>query len=316
MILISGASGFIGQRLYQFHRERGDSCCALVRRPLPGVSCRIADLRDMSALRAACEGIDSLIHCAGYAHVSASRSDGDKAAHWQINYLGTRNLVEAAGQAGVRRLVFLSSVKALAEPGEHYVNEDFPGEPRTAYGIAKRAAELAVLEGAGKFFMHVVNLRLAMVYGAGGKGNLERMASLVRKNLFPPLPETGNHRSLVHIDDVMSAVEVALTDSRAGGRTYIVASRDAPSGRGLFDALRITLGMPPVHWSVPKSVLSLAGFCGDGMERILGRRFIIDTEAIDRLLNSAWYCPDRIERELGWRAQIPLLEGLSEMLNK
>lgn len=314
MILISGASGFIGQRLFRSRQARGESCCALVRRPLKDACCRIADLGDLAALKAACEGVETVIHCAGYAHAFSSRADSDEAAHWEINYRGTRNLVEAAGQAGVRKFVFLSTVKAMAEPGDCCVDEDFPGEPLTAYGKAKRAAEQVVVECGNKYRMHVVNLRLAMVYGAGGKGNLERMAALVRRNLFPPLPETGNRRTLVHVNDVISAVDKVINDSRASGRTYIVASRDAPSGRALFDALRSAQGMPPVDWSVSSSVLRLAAAFGDGFGKILGRRFFFDSETLDRLLYSAWYCPGRIERELGWRASTSLTEGLAEML--
>lgn len=87
----------------------------------------------------------------------------------------------------------------MAEPGDACADKDWPGEPATPYGRAKRAAEDAVLEAGAKYGMHVVNLWLAMVYGHGGRGNLERMARGIRAGWFPPLPETGNRRSLVHM---------------------------------------------------------------------------------------------------------------------
>jgi nucleoside-diphosphate-sugar epimerase len=161
--------------------------------------------------------------------------------------------------------------------------------------------------------MHVVNLRLAMVYGLGGRGNLERMGRLVQRGLFPPLPETGNHRSLVHVDDVVAAMRLAAADDRANGRTYIVASPEAPSGRELFDALRAALAMPPRSWAVPASALRLAARLGDGLEAIMRRRLPLDSEALERLLGSAWYSPARIEREVGWRAKVLLADGLREM---
>ena len=243
-------------------------------------------------------------------------SDDDTALHWQVNFEGTRNLVEAAGIAGVRRFVFLSSVKAMAEPGESCADEDFPGLPETAYGQAKRAAEAAVLDAGQRHGMHVVNLRLAMVYGAGGRGNLERMGRLVRRGLFPPLPETGNHRSLVHVNDVVAAMRLAAGDDRANGRTYIVAAPEAPSGRELFDALRAALGMPHCTWSVPASMLQVAARCGDGVEAAVRRRVPFDSEVLGRLLGSAWYSQARIEHELGWRARVSLADGLAEMLGK
>ncbi|KXB30146.1 hypothetical protein AT959_12285 [Dechloromonas denitrificans] len=240
----------------------------------------------------------------------------DSKRHQEINFEGTRNLVEAAGQAGVKRFVFLSSVKAMAEPGDALVEEDFEGEPNTAYGRSKRAAERAVLEVGQRHGMHVVNLRLAMVYGSGGRGNLERMGRLVRLGGFPPLPETGNHRSLVHIEDVLAATRLVAEDDRANGRTYIVASPEAPSGRQLYDALREALGLTPCAWAVPASALRMVARVFDGVEFVTRRRIPLDSEALERLLGSAWYSPARLERELGWQARISLAEGLQEMFRQ
>ena len=204
----------------------------------------------------------------------------------------------------------------MAEPGDQCADEDFPGEPDTAYGQSKLAAEQAVIAAGERYGMHVVNLRLAMVYGAGGRGNLERMGRLVKRGIFPPLPETGNHRSLVHVNDVVSAMRLVAGDDRANARTYIIAAQEAPSGRGLFDALRQAQGVPPCNWSVPASWLRLAARLGDRMEKLMDRRLPLDSEVVDRLLNSAWYSPARIERELGWRARVSLRDGLAEMLGK
>lgn len=276
----------------------------------------VANLTDKTALTAACAGIESVFHCAGYAHAFSSLSGNDTAMHWQVNFEGTRNLVEAAAQAGVRRFVFLSSVKAMAEPGAVCADEDFPGQPETAYGQSKLAAEAAVLAAGQRYGMHVVNLRLAMVYGADGRGNLERMGRLVKRGLFPPLPETGNHRSLVHVDDVVSAMCLVAGDSRASGNTYIIASHEAPSGRMLFNALRAAQGISPCNWSVPGPALRLAAGFGDALEALLKRRLPLDTEVLDRLLGSAWYSPARIQQQLGWQAQVSLADGLSEMLQR
>ena len=291
-------------------------CRVLSRERIPAVDCIVADLAEKSGLVEACAGIERVFHCAGYAHAFSSEGDQGPAVHWRNNFEATRNLVDAAGQAGVRSFVFLSSVKAMAEPGAVCADESFPGLPQTVYGQAKRAAEEAVLDAGRRYGMHVVNLRLAMVYGAGGKGNLERMGALVKRGLFPPLPETGNHRSLVHLNDVLSAMRLVANDPRATGRTYIIASRQAPSGRMLFDALRSAHGMPRCHWSVPVSVLRAAASVGDRLESAFGRRLLFDSEVLARLLDSACYSPECIERELGWRAQMSLVDGLTEMLAK
>jgi UDP-glucose 4-epimerase len=314
--LVAGATGFIGQRLLRSMLEEGLPCRGLVRSDVASADMRIVDLADKSALTATCTGADRVFHCAGYAHAFSSLSGDDSALHWQVNFEGTRNLVEAAGAAGVKRFVFLSSIKAMAEPGNALADEDLTGEPTTAYGQAKRAAEDAVLEAGQRYGMHVVNLRLAMVYGSGGRGNLERMGRLVRRGLFPPLPETGNHRSLVHVDDVVTAMRLVADDDRANGRTYIVAGQEAPSGRQLYDALRDALGMPPCRWAVPEAALRLAARVGDGIELVTRRRFPLDSEALERLLGSAWYSSALIERELGWQAKVSLGEGLREMFGR
>ncbi|MFZ2267592.1 MAG: NAD-dependent epimerase/dehydratase family protein [Azonexus sp.] len=316
MDLITGANGFIGRHLLTSLLRDDVACRALARHPLSGVSTVQADLLDRKGLAEACIGIDRIFHCAGYAHAFSSRFADDATRHWQVNFEGTRNLLEAAGQAGVKRFVFLSSVKAMAEPGEACIDEDFPGQPETAYGQSKRAAEQAVLAAGQAYGMHVVNLRLAMVYGAGGRGNLERMGNLVGRGLFPPLPETGNRRSLVHVDDVVSAMRLVAGSAAANGRPYIVAASEAPSGRALFDALRAAHGLSPCTWSVPASILDLAARFGDAAGKILGRRVPLDSEVVARLLGSACYSAGRIERELGWHARISLAEGLSGMIRK
>lgn len=293
-VIITGASGFIGRRL----QLAGDR--ALVRKPCGFADELVGDLLDIASLEEACHGVDTVFHCAGYAHALASP---DPAAHWRINFEGTRNLLRAAGAAGVRRFVFLSSVKAMAEPGDACADEDWPGDPVTPYGKSKHAAEEAVLEAGTKYGMHVVNLRLAMVYGRGGSGNLERMANGIRRGWFPPLPETGNKRSLVHVQDVAEVMRLVAVRPEANGRTYIVADPRAYSGREIYDALCAALGLPPARWCVPAGVMRLAGGFGGRVGEI-----------VERLLGSACYSPARIERELGWRARIGLEAGLREML--
>lgn len=311
--LVTGSSGFIGARLVETMRREGKRCRCLVRRPAKGDDVVVADLADIKALTAACAGVERVFHCAGHAHAFSSLSNAEAELHWRFNFEGTRNLAEAAGQAGVQRFIFLSSVKAMAEPGEVCADEDLPGQPTTVYGQSKRAAEEVVLEAGRQYDMHVVNLRLAMVYGSGGLGNLERMGRLVRRGWFPPLPETGNHRSLVHVDDVIAAMLLVADDDRANGRTYIITGPEAPSGRQLYDTMREVLGLPSCRWSAPKVVLQGAALCGDGLETLLKRRIPLDSETVDRLLGSAWYSAGRIARELGWHPKVPLREGLREM---
>jgi len=310
-VLVTGGSGFVGSRIYAHLAKPGGECRKLLRRSNGASTSVIGDLLAPASLRAACEDIECIFHCAGYAHAFTS-SDPD--AHWRINFEGTRNLLAAAGEAGVRRFVFLSSVKAMAEPGDVCADEDWPGEPTTPYGRAKRAAEDTVLEVGTKYGMHVVNLRLAMVYGQGGRGNLERMAQSIRAGWFPPLPDTGNRRSLVHVDDVVAAMRLVADAPAANGQTYIVADSRAYSGREIYDTIREALGKGSARWRVPVALLRAGARLGDGAGRLLRRPLPLNSEVVDRLLGSACYSSARIERELGWRARVGLAAGVRDML--
>lgn len=272
----------------------------------------VGDLLDPVSLAKACQGVATIFHCAGYAHAFGAC---DAQVHWRINFEGTRHLLNAAGQAGVQRFVFLSSVKAMAEPGNECVDEDWPGAPATPYGQAKRAAEEAVLEAGARHGMHVVNLRLALVYGRGGRGNLQRMAQGIRAGWFPPLPETYNRRSLIHVDDAVAAVQMVAQRPEANGRTYIVADPRAYSGRQIQDAIRAVMRLPVSNWHFPETLLRAGGRWGDRLERWLQRSLPMNSANVARLLDSECYSPTRIERELGWRARISLMEGLHEMLD-
>jgi nucleoside-diphosphate-sugar epimerase len=313
-VLVTGGRGFIGRRLVTRLEALGHEVGVLTRgRPSHPREVQ-GDLQDGASLARACAGIHTVFHCAGHAHAFSAMGEDEARRHHAVNALGTRAMAEAAAAAGVQRFVFLSSVKAMGEPGARCIDETCPLPPETDYGRAKRAGEVALHEVATRSAMHAVSLRLAMVYGAGGRGNLERMAALVRKGVFPPLPETSNRRSLVHGDDVIAAMMLVAQDPRAAGQTYVVAHPDTASGRQLYDALRAALGLPARRWAVPYGVLAGLARLGDGLEALLGRRLPLDSEALDKLLGSACYLPTRLQTELGWQPQMDLAAGLREML--
>lgn len=309
-ILVSGASGFIGRRLVLSLKTDGFPVVQLSRSSLDEPGAIRADLGDVEALRRACENVWAVFHCAGYAH---AQSDADEQGlHQDVNFQGTKNLVEAAGRAGVECFVFMSSVKAMGLPGHVCADEAWSAPPDTEYGRAKRAAEESVLSAGQRYGMRCTNLRLAMVYGRGGRGNLDRMARAIRRGWFPPLPETGARRSLVHVDDVVAAARLVGGDARAAGETFIVADSHAYSGREIYDALRDVLGLGRCSWQCPVGLLRMAGALGDLMQRVTCRRLPINRKVVERLIDAECYSPARIERELGWRAKVSLREGLEE----
>lgn len=317
-VLVTGASGFIGGHLVRALCDDGVAVRAMLRRPdgIPACDVRsepvLADLLDPPSLVRACTNADVVVHCAGYAHAHGA-AGSDAASHFETNLVGTRNLAEAAVAARVSRLVFLSSVKALGPPGNACADEDWPVSPETPYGCAKREAEAALRQCAAEAALEVVILRLAMVYGPGSRGNLERMARGIRAGWFPPLPETGQRRSMIHVADVVGAIMRVIDDSRATGRTYIVAHPRAYSGAELQAAMRDALGLAPQRWSVPAGLLRALGRVGDLAGGLMGRRFPFDGEVVGRLLGPERYDASAIRSELGWAARVSLEDGLRDL---
>lgn len=313
-VLVTGAGGFIGSRVARALEARGDQVLRMLHagEDAPGVVC--ADLADAAALVRACAGIDLIVHCAGHAHAfDVGVADEQRLQH-EVNFVGTRNLGEAAATAGVRHLVFLSSVKAMGAPGDACADEDWPLPPETPYGRAKRAAEEALDAIAAASTLSVTHLRLAMVYGHGSRGNLERMLRGIRAGWFPPLPDTGARRSLVHVADVVRAVLVVLDEPRAFGRVWIVADGATYSTALIGGVARELCGRRHSLWHVPAAALRGAGRVGDFVSILVRRRLPMSTEAVRRLLDDESYSAAAIRRDVGWESSVNLADGLRESL--
>lgn len=306
-VLVTGGAGFIGRHLVAELRTLGARVRVLVRpgRPAPldwaGVEIVMGDLVDVASLARACAGVDTVFHTAGFAHADAANTPDFTARHWAVNAEGTFRLLEAATAAGVKRFVFLSSVKAVGDPGPQCVDETWDAPPETPYGQAKRAAEERVLAVSRESGLQGVNLRLSLVYGPGSRGNLQRLAGAIRSGWFPPLPETGNRRSLVHVQDVVQAALLTAFHPAAAGRTYLVTDGRPYSGRELYEVICRTLGRSALRWSVPASVLHAVAEAADWLEKLRGRRDNSARAALDKLLGWACYSSARISAELGYQ---------------
>ena len=333
-VLVTGATGFIGRRLTAALRERGAQVRVLVRgqgtrgrgqgmkvpSPLVGegqgggvVETLVGDLADAASLARACAGMDTVIHAAGFAHADATTPEF-ATRHWAVNAEGTFRLVDAAVAAGVDRFVYLSSVKAVGDPGPRCVDERWDAPPETPYGRAKRAAEERVLTAGRDAGLHAVNLRLALVYGPGMQANLARLIAAARRGWLPPLPETGNRRSLAHVDDVVQAVLLAAACPAARGQTYLVTDGRPYSGRELYLTIRRALGYSTPRWAVPASALYGVAALADGALWLAGRRGWPVRAALGKLLGWACYDSTRISEELGYRPAWTLEQGLSACL--
>lgn len=264
----------------------------------PPVEIVPGDVRDAAAVRAALAGVQTVFHLAAKVH---DTTGADARAHWDVTVLGTEQLLSAAAEAGVKRLVFMSSLSVHGSTSPRMRDETAPCDPATAYGRAKSEAERRVLDFGERSGTHVVCLRPALVYGVGGKGNLPRMIRLVDRGLLPPVPDVGNRRSVVHVDDVVQAALLAAANPAANGQRYAVTEARPYSARELYVMIRRALGKPVPRWRVPAPVFRALGRVGDALGRARGRRVPFDSEAVSSLLDSAWFSSEKIARELGYR---------------
>jgi nucleoside-diphosphate-sugar epimerase len=239
-----------------------------------------------------------VIHLAARTHAVDELGDTET-LYRDINVDGTRRVLEAAAGAGVRRFVFVSSVKAMGEGGPEAQNETSAPAPVTWYGRTKRAAETLVLDGG--YVAEPVVLRPALMYGPGVKGNVSRMIDAVRAGRFPPVPEVGNRRSMVHVDDAASAVFLAADEPRAAGRVFIVTDGLPYSTREMYEGICDALGKASPKWTVPVSALGVLARFGDAVGRIRGKRWLFDSDAYDKLFGSAFYDSSAIETTLGFK---------------
>ena len=310
---VTGASGFVGRAPCRRLRADGHEVLALLRRELQGPWDRMAtcELGEGPVVPAILRNVDVIYHLAGIAHTRGV----PEARYRQVNVEGTRALLEAAVAAGVRRFVHVSSVKAMADPpGEECVDERWTDWPEDAYGRSKRGAEELVLETAEKVGMHAVVIRPTLVYGPGVKGNLRSIMRLVESGWCPPLPDTKNRRSMVHVEDLAELAMRAAWNDRARGQIYIAADNSPVSTRALYEGLCHELQRPVPGWQLPAGLLRLAGRLGDAGSVLMRRSMPVDSGMVSRLLDSACYQSDKAQNELGWHPQHDLLSSLPEMV--
>lgn len=295
---VSGATGFIGQHLCRALSEAGIQIRALGR-SRPSIDCDFVHWDLAGNLSAeALAGVDTVFHLAGKAH-ALSETSQDEREYFTLNTEGTRRLLEAAQLAGVRRFVFISSVKAMSDDGSRCQDEADACHPTTPYGRSKLAAEKLVLEGG--YVPHPVAIRPAMVYGNTAKGNLPKMIQAIRQGRFPPFPPVNNRRSMVHVEDVVRAAMLCAERSEAAGQVYIVSDGEDYSTRQIYEWICEALHRPVPGWHIPLSVLKLLAYTGDLIGTLSGRRFVFDNDALDKLVSSACFSSGKIEEELGFR---------------
>ena len=300
-ILVTGANGFVGRVLCDALAGSGRAVRKAVRAVAAGDANAIAvgDIGPATDWRAALEGVGAVVHLAARTHVLREAAPDPLAAYLRVNAGGTESLARSAAARGVRRLVFLSSVKVNGErTREHPCTEDEPPRPEDAYGASKWTAEQALARVAAETGLEAVVLRAPLVYGPGVKGNFLRLMQLVARGVPLPLGAVANRRSLIHAGNLAHAIVTALDAPRAAGRTYLVSDGEDVSTPELVRMLARALGVKPRLLPVPLAALGIAA-------ALAGKR-----AELARLTGSLQVDSSRIRTELAWRPPFTLAQGL------
>ena len=206
-VLVSGATGFIGSKLVNY-LYKNDYDLRLLSRNCKSKNTIQCDLLSDNIPHRALSNIDIVFHLAGFAHDTIGT--GETQNYYKLNVNATVRLANLAVKANVKRFIFLSSTKAGGIPHVNQcADENDQNDPECIYGKTKREAELRLLEIGRKSNMHISIIRPSLVYGPNVKGNLKLMLNGINRGWFPPLPEIGNRRSLIHVDDLVKAILLA-----------------------------------------------------------------------------------------------------------
>ena len=307
---MTGASGFVGGHLCPELLEAGWSVRAVVRNPgaaegLPrGVEpLYISEIGSETDWRDGLEGVDVVAHLAGRAHVTKEESTDPLEAYREVNVGGTRRLAEACAGAGVKRMVFISSVKAVGEGAPVAYGEETPRRPEDAYGVSKMEAEDALVEVSARTGLEAVTLRPPLVYGPGVKANFRMLMGLVMKGVPLPLGLVRNERSMVYVRNLADTISVCLEHPAAAGETFFVADGESPSTGELVKRMGRLMKRPARLVPVPVPLLRLGG-------RVTGR-----SGQVGRLVGSLTVSTAKIRRLLGWSPRFSLDEGLRETVD-
>ncbi len=315
-VLVTGATGAIGGPVVSALLSAGAEVHALVRsssKPLPaGVVSRAGDLTDTASIRRALDGIDAVVHLAALLHVTDPPASLIS-EYRRINDEATAALVCASLDVGVTRFVHASTIAVYGDvrpPAGGLLDEDSPCRPVTPYARTKHAAEGHVLAArtASGTALGVV-LRLAAVYGAGIKGNYQRLVTALARRRYLPVGPGTNRRTLVHEEDVARACVLALASPAAGGRVYNVTDGETHEVRRIVDAICAALGRRPPRVALPVSAVRAGVFALERVSALAGRRPPVSRASLETLLEDVAVDGTRLQRELGFAPSRTLDKG-------
>lgn len=304
-VLLTGASGFVGSAVLSAATQRGIKIRPVFRSIVSTKKYSGAVFVPILDADAdwghALHGVEVVIHAAAQTNVVHGEGIDVLSDYWRVNVLGTLNLARQSAAAGVKRFVFISSIKVNGEvtlPDSPFTAED-PPKPEDAYATSKAEAEKELRHIAQFSGMDVTVIRPPLIYGPGVRGNFLSLLNWVRRGVPLPLGGvTDNRRSLVGLENLVDLIFVCVDHPKAGNQTFLISDGEDLSTTELLRRIGKALNFPVRLISVPASLIDL-------IAKLLGKKALSQ-----RLLDSLQVDISKTCELLDWRPSVSVDEGL------
>lgn len=306
-LLVTGASGFVGSTLLE--KLSTLSTVALGRTipiGLPESQFHQLNIDSKTDYSTALQGVETIIHLASRVHIMNDEAEVPLEEYREVNTYGTLNLAKQAIKAGVKRFIFISSIKVNGESSQlskPFTSSD-PHSSQDDYGLSKSEAELGLLEVAEGSGMDVVIIRPTLVYGPGVKANFASLMNLVSKGI--PLPFgciTNNKRSLVSVDNLVDLIITCIDHPKAANQVFLVSDDFDVSTSAMVREMAIALRKPTRQLPVPVWLYKLVG------------KLFNKSDVVSRLTGSLQVDISHTKETLGWMPPQTLQAGFKQTAN-
>lgn len=313
-VLVTGVNGFVGQPLCKRLVSEGLKVVGTVRAkertsevPSGVDAVPIGLIGPDTDWSKALDGIDTVVHLAARVHVMNDTVADPLAAFRQVNVAGTEKLARMAANVGVRRFIYISSIKVNGENtglrtegrGLSFSEEDAPA-PQDLYGISKWEAEQTLNHIATETGLEVVILRPPLVYGPYVKANFLRLLKLTKLGLTLPFGGLCNQRSMIYVENLVDAIMTCLEHPEAAGETFFVSDGVDISTSQLIRMIASSMGKKPMFMPFPPILLNMLG-------KVTGK-----SAEVERLTGSLCMDSSKIRRILDWEPPFTMEEGIRE----
>ena len=292
-VLITGAGGFIGKKLSAALASNGCDVKAMLRKKsreefeVASDSILITDIATFDGWPDALRDVEVIVHLASLVSINNDRSSKALNDYRRVNVEGTRRLAEAAKRAGVRRIVYISTIKVNGEftSGEPFTELNIPS-PGDAYSISKWEAEQVLNDLSGT--MEIIIIRPPMVYGPGAKGNLLRLMKSIEKGFPLPFKNIRNKRSLISLDNLVDAIIASVFKAESAGNTFLVSDGDDISIPDLIGRIAASMGKNPRLVNYPEKTMAVISNLMPSIRPLLQRltgSLVIDSGSFRNKIN-------------------------------